>query len=344
MIRNVAGQVAEGQVVNATTGAPFVGVVTVYITIDQQPQVIGSVGVGLATHAGNGLYRYLPSQSETDGAVCTFQFVGTGAVPAATQYQTYTVQQLAGLGVASGLGAVPMSVVIVDALNEINASAAGDTPGAEDVAFGLGKLNRLLDNWNADGASIYADQYSTFTLTPSLSPHTIGPSGTFYAIQRPEDIIAARLVLVFSQSIFEPIVIRDRAWWLAQPVPGLTSSIVTDLYYEPSWPNGSLYFQPVPSAAMSVELTTRVVLGAVTLTDTFSLPPGYRDAVTLTLAESMAPAFGQTASATLVMAASKARARAFGRNVKVPRMSTSDAGMPGGSGGGDYNYLTGRNR
>lgn len=344
MIRNVAGQVAEAQVVNATTGAGFVGTVSVYITIDQQPRALGSVGSGIASHVGGGLYRYLPTQGETDGAVCTFQFEATGAVTGTSQYPTLTAQQLSGLGVASGLGAVPMSVVIVDALNEINASAAGDTPGAEDLAFGLGKLNRILDNWNADGAAIYADQYTTVTLTPSLSPHTIGPSGTFYAIQRPEDIIAARLILVFSQSIFEPINLRDRAWWLAQSVPGLTSGIVTDLYYEPSWPNGSLYFQPVPSAALSVELTTRVVLGSVLLTDTFSLPPGYRDAITLTLAESMCSAFGQTASPTLVATASRARARAFGRNVKAPRMSTWDAGMPGGGGGGDYNYLTGRNR
>lgn len=344
MIRNAPGQVAEAQVINATTGAAFAGAVTVYVTLDTGAQALGSVGAGVATLVGNGLYRYLPAQSETDAAVASFTFIGTGAIPVTIQYPTITAQQMTGLGTATGLNAVPISVVIVDALNEINASAAGDTPGPEDVVFGLGKLNRILDNWNAEGAAIYADQYTNITLTPSLSPHTIGPSGTFYAIQRPELIIAARLILVFSQSIFAPIDVRDRAWWLAQSVPGLTSSIVTDLYYEPSWPNGSLYFQPVPSAPLSVELTTRVVLGNVVLTDTFSLPPGYRDAITLTLAESMCSAFGQTASPTLVAAASKARARAFGRNVKAPRMSTWDAGMPGGSGGGDYNYLIGRNR
>ena len=233
--------------------------------------------------------------------------------------------------------------ICADALMEIGALAQGEAISDGDATFVLGKLNRLLDNWNAERQAVYAEQYATYTLVPGTSPHTIGPaasSPTWTAAQRPVSIDSVLLNL--GGDVYTPIRLRDAQWYDAQLTPAITSDIPTDCYYNPAWPLGQLYFWPVPSTAYDVELQTRVVLANVTLPQTFTLPPGYQDAVTLTLAESLVPAFGRPGNADLSAAAAKARARIFANNVQTPRLRTQDAGMPVSGGPRPYfNWLTG---
>jgi hypothetical protein len=137
---------------------------------------------------------------------------------------------------------------------------------------------------------------------------------------------------------------RGSQWWASLTVPELTISIPSDLHYEPDWPNGSIYLYPVPDTAYGLELMTRVVLADLDLDDDVSLPPGYRDAVTLTLGEMIAPTYPPAQADSF--AASKARARIFANNDETPRLATRDSGMPsaGGSGRsrrGWFNILTG---
>lgn len=233
--------------------------------------------------------------------------------------------------------------IVADALADLNIVAAGDDPTGDDAGFVLGILNRMLDQWNATRAAVYASQFVTSTLTPSLSPHLIGPTGStsFVVTQRPVSIEGATLILTGTGTPDTPIdTDHDAAWWLNQRVKGLTSAYPTDLYYEPAWPNGKLFFWPVPTAAKSVVLQTRILLTALLLTDTFSLPPGYQEALTLTLEERIAGPFEQTVSPELKDAARHARAIVFGNNTTVPVLQTRDAGMPGG-GRSRGTYLTG---
>ena len=65
-----------------------------------------------------------------------------------------------------------------DAAREINVFGEGDSLLESDANFFLGVLNRLLDNWNAERAAVYASAFESFTLVPSLSPHTIGPAAS----------------------------------------------------------------------------------------------------------------------------------------------------------------------
>ena len=227
-----------------------------------------------------------------------------------------------------------------DALTEIGVLAAGETLGPEDADFLLGKLTRLLDRWNAERPAVYADAISSFTLTPSLQPHTIGPSGaTFTVTQRPVEIVHANIV---QTDIRVPLTIRDADWWLNLRAPTVTSTIPLDLWYNADWPNGSIYLWPVPSAAYILELLIRVILATPTLDTVYSYPPGYKDALILTLAEDAAPAFGRVASPQTILSASKARARIFQNNDTAPRLQSIDAGMPTGRGPrASFNYKTG---
>lgn len=233
--------------------------------------------------------------------------------------------------------------LIQDALRELRVLNAIDVMADADADFGMVRLNRILDNWTADGRSIWCQQIpAPFTITPALQPHTIGPSGTWTLSKRPELIDRANLVV--SNNIRRALNIRDAEWWMGLTAPAITGSDPTDLYYERSWPNGSVYLWPTPTAAYRVELLVQADLSGATLlaTDTVSLPPGYPDALMLTLAESIAPGFKVEMDPVTRQRAIEARARAFGNNSRIPKLRTRDAGIPGGRGG--FNYLTGQSR
>lgn len=231
--------------------------------------------------------------------------------------------------------------VVTNALRELNIIDAEDSASAADASFVLGKLNRIFDRWNALGTPSYVDLFFLPTLTPSLQPHTIGPTGTFWTAAlavRPVSIVAASR---FDGTVKVPITIRDEAWWVRQTSPSLTGSIVTDLFYNPTYPNGSLYFWPVPTAAIPIELVLRQAFLSGTLNTDFVFPPGFEDAVTLTLAEEIAEAFGGTPGPKLVQGALNARAQLFSSHGKRYPLR-SDTGM--GGRGGYWDYRTGTYR
>lgn len=228
---------------------------------------------------------------------------------------------------------------------EFNIFDAGSPIPGDEAVFILGKLNRLLDSWNAKQAAVYGDFFSLFTLTPNLQPHTIGIAAnapTFsVASSRPQTIDGANIVTGSGTSqVRYELDLVDEDWWKSQSVRNVTSPIPSALYYANDWPNGSIYLWPVPSTAYTLELMFRLVLAQLALTDTFTLPPGYWDAITLTLAESISTPYEKQVPPDFALRARQARALVFDANDETPRISTRDAGMPGG-GGPTGNYLTG---
>lgn len=224
-----------------------------------------------------------------------------------------------------------------EAADELQVRGAGQTLASEDADTLLVTLNRLLDSWNAKRRAVYGDTFNTYTLQAALAPHTIGASGATWTVtQRPVTIEAAQLV---EDGIGRPIIVRDAAWWAAQQSKELTGD-PTDVFYDADWPLGRLFFWPVPDAAKTVELWTRVLLAQLTLATTFTMPPGYKDAVVLTLAEKSAVKFGKSVPVELAHLAREARALIFGNNDRVPSLVTADAGIPGGC-GRPYDYRSG---
>lgn len=241
-----------------------------------------------------------------------------------------------------------MSVLVTDLISntmkEIGALAPGETPTADEQADVLGKLNRMLDRWNTQRLYTYNVNFVNYTLTANLQPHTIGPTGTFTVSVRPVEIDAAAIILNnVTPNVTMPLTIRDDVWWANQRVKPLATSVPTDLYYSPDFPNGSLFIWPIPQTAWDLELETRTLLSSVVISDTITLPQGYEDAITLSLAEDICSMFEKTPNPMLVSGAMRARAAIKATNSYSPRISTSDAGMPKGGGvRSDWNYLTGR--
>jgi hypothetical protein len=66
-------------------GSPFVGTVTVYVTIDGGTQTLGT---GAIQAEGNGLYNYFPKAAETNGTLIAFTFIGPNAIAVTMQVAT----------------------------------------------------------------------------------------------------------------------------------------------------------------------------------------------------------------------------------------------------------------
>lgn len=234
------------------------------------------------------------------------------------------------------------SDLITAALQEINVCPAGDTPSAEDMAFGLNKLNLLLDTWATDESYVYNKDFSTYTLIPNHQPHTIGASGADFTVtQAPVKIEAASLILTNSApNVGIPLPIRDADWWADERIKALTSTSPTDLYYSQASPNGKIFLWPIPTIAYKLELETWVVLNQIaTIATVLNLPTGYQAALTYSLAESW-PAV--TIDPMLIGRAKNARLAVQGVNIASPRMGTVDSGMPvGGGTRSTWNFRTG---
>lgn len=230
-------------------------------------------------------------------------------------------------------------------LQGIGVTGLGETPSGDELNLALFHFNELLDSWNSDERAQYAVQFLPFTLTPNLDPHTIGPTGATFTVttNRPNRIIGANLVLNTNSPAVNTIInVNDSMWWLGQPVPTQATSVPTDLWYQPAWPNGNIFFWPVPTVAYGVRLEIEVLLAQVALNTTFTLPPGYQMALGKTLEETLVGPFQVPMPPSLPGQALEARARCFSDNDEIPRITT-DAGFGvAGDGKGLWNYRTGR--
>lgn len=136
MKRNTAGQKIGAQLITAADGSAFSGAVTVYVTKDAGVQTIGSVGSGAATSEGNGYYTYAPSQSETDGDLLAFTFVGAGAIPVTVQVvpSSEVLDVVYGNHTTAGtLGYIIGGVLIAANFNQRTVSVTGANHVAADI-------------------------------------------------------------------------------------------------------------------------------------------------------------------------------------------------------------------
>lgn len=241
--------------------------------------------------------------------------------------------------------AVTGQTIATDALIELGVIGVGTEIPAASAVYVTSKLARLIDNFNAEEEAIFNVQFLTFPLIPSNGAPTLGPTGDWTVSQRPNRIIGANVILNnVSPNVRAPVNIRDDQWWLLNPVRGINSTFPTDLFYSPEWPNGVVNLWPVPSTSYDFEIEVPLVLAEITLNSTFSMPPGYRDAITLTLAEDLQGAYlGSTTLPMLSKKALEARARIFSNNYDAPRLTTRDTGIPTTRSTNEttYNYRTG---
>ena len=250
--------------------------------------------------------------------------------------------------------------LITDAFIEIGACAPGEQPSADESQWGLRKLNDLLDTVQALAAWVYGYAWTQYNLVPNLQPHTIGPADQIPTFStgdqpRPVRIEGANQLLNpnTSQQVRLPINCdHDKDWYQNVLTNLIQTNVVTDLYYDPTSPLGSIYFWPVPNTGAIVELQLwQTVQQFESIQDPIGgpggagiWPQGYRNLIKLKLAKTLCPGSMREVHIALDEGIRQAEKAVIGNNAKSPKMRTRDSGMPnaGRTGKrGDFNWFTG---
>lgn len=237
--------------------------------------------------------------------------------------------------------------IISDALIEVGIKGPDDPVEPDVGQWAFRKANYLLDTWATSKKYVYASVFTDYVLPANLpvaadgsAKATIGPSpgATYFAIQRPVKILSASAIINnTTPPVLAPLNINDNQWWAGVTLPGITSMYPTDLFYNPAWPDGELYLWPISNTNFGLRLETWVLLNQfASITDplggpgsTLTLPPGYRNAIMLSLAESLQPGSDKLSNPQLKADAAAARTAVFGNNAPSANISTLDSGMPG---------------
>lgn len=338
MIRNTTGQVASGQVINATTGAGFASTVTVYVTVDGGVQTIGSVGSGVCAAEGNGLFTYLPSAAETNGASVSFTFTGTGAVPSTTTYDTLTVAQNAALQSASSGSTVTLvSDLLTAALKRVNVVQAGQVANGDDLRDCFDFANLWMDSMANERLMIPYVGRTAFTITTAkgtpTNPYTVGTGG---------DISLAKPVFMddglnFYDTSVSPINEIPINLLTQSAYQGLVQKTQTGTYpiyghYNATYASGlgSLFLNPIPTSStlIGVLYSPAAVQQFTSLSQTLVLPPGYK----FFMQENLAVFFASTFRENLpVDPELKESARATKRNIKAINVPMTDLSIDAGA-------------
>lgn len=228
--------------------------------------------------------------------------------------------------------------IIRDALKALAVLAAGETLGADDQADGIRALNLLLGSWANERILVHGTRRATYTLTPSLSPHTIGSGGTLNTT-RPLRIDGAGVIPVGSTNE-TPLKILTDAEYQAIPDKALTEVSPQRLWVEWTHPTAKLWFWPVPTTAATLALYTWSRIAEFAASDTVTLPDGYEDALIHALALRLAPSYGVQPSTQLVQNAMDAKA-AIMRTNSPDVVSELDSALTTGPRGSDVTIAGG---
>lgn len=244
-----------------------------------------------------------------------------------------------------------ITVKVLDIINasvkEIGALAVGESLPIEQSADVLQKLQRVVDYFNARGPMVYNTNFQRFTIPVNQLPITIGPGAMLNVTQRPVDIDSISLILITASpengEVEIPINKRDQDWWAQQSIKNLSSTLPTDFYYSPDWPNGGIYLWPVPSAINDIRIQSRLILGEYTTYNAnFTMPPGYWDAIVYSLAESICPMFERPVSPDLLRLKMAAIKAIQSLNIQSPRLaSDSPSQSSTARARPDFSFLTG---
>lgn len=229
---------------------------------------------------------------------------------------------------ATALDLIKKSMRLIGALGQ------GEEPTASEATDCLNAMNAMLEMWSNERLLVPHILQESLTWAASQSSRTIGTSGDFNTT-RPIKIEGGFTRI---SSIDYPIKgVITRAQYDAIPDKTTESAYPDYLFYDTTYPLGTIYGWPVPSASISFYLSSWKQLQSFTsLTTSLSLPPGYQQLIEYNLPDVIAPEFGKSVPENVTRIAMKSIATI--KRVNMPSMVAQlDAGIVGSGYRSDIN-------
>lgn len=192
--------------------------------------------------------------------------------------------------------------IITGALIDLGELGQGEPPSTEDLNYGLIRLNGIIDSWSTQRLFLYTVSTTLLNLVGSQQFYTFGPTGNFASYQ--PVLVQSASIVVPGTTIRIPLNMLTAKQWATIPEKGLTGVLPTDAYFDGNYPNLGFWLSPIPSGTPQMEiyywapLTQFAAIGS-----TFSMPPGYLDALKYTLMLHLSQAYDKPIDPILVQLA-----------------------------------------
>lgn len=214
------------------------------------------------------------------------------------------------------------ATLIKDAMIDIGACGAVDSPDPDDSALALRMVNRMLDSWALRGLYAYHTRWEQVSLTAAMGSRTIGPGGQINTT-RPVGVSTGGFSRV--GGIDKELLVASRDQWAGIEGKALISERPAFVYYEASSPLGAAHFWPRSDSTVFLALETVITAFADQTTD-YAFPPGYEDAIVKSLSERLCAPFSRPVPDTLRSDAALARKAIKRANYSVPELSIPPGG------------------
>lgn len=214
--------------------------------------------------------------------------------------------------------------------------AAESAPNAEDTELCRVRFNMLIGQFNTRRRYAWYIREQNFAFTTSQVSYTIGaaansPDFVVTAGGRPVKLESAQLVLTDVTphvQINMAIINQDQYQLITMPEMSARFPIV--LYYQPTYPNGTIKPWPALPTALTYELNLQwwnqlTTITTADLATDLVYPDGYDVAMMFSLAELLYPVFPKRSDIEdIKRQARKARAAVQSVNVPPPKIQTTD--------------------
>lgn len=224
--------------------------------------------------------------------------------------------------------------IIVRAMHLLGKLGESESLTAQEGQDGLAALNALIASLSLDKLYLYDQVRVNAKLLQDVNTLLIGPGGTIVS-DRPIKII--RIIAIDPINSSEHILHQlEKTAYEAIPYKLIPAVKPTYYYYEPSYPNGTLFVYPVQNQDINIKIDIQTILKVYTLTQSLDLPPGYERALIYTLAIELAPEYGVAIHPALAMSAAVAVDKLKAVNLELPIMDLQFY-----SRGNTFDYRTG---
>ncbi len=176
----------------------------------------------------------------------------------------------------------------------------GQTAEGDLLGEALNELNSMLYGWSTPRTGIHSLTKETLTLSSGTASYTIG-SGATFDTARPIRILNA---FIRQSSVDYEIDIVDNDFYDDLALKS-TAGRPYYLYYNPTYPNGTIYLYYAPDTNYSMHITSHKPLAQYSsVNTTWALPPEYEDPIINNLAVRLGTMFGRSPNPELVEIAS----------------------------------------